>query len=127
MLDDRNQTNSSHQITSLGLWDRSYNLYGWKAYLGTKHNRKLVPELAVPSREKDLSGLPPAFIAVGALDLFRDEDIEYALRLMEAGVAAELHFYLGAVHGFDWYVPAEPMTKTFINKRISALKMALTV
>lgn len=125
MLDDRNITNSSHQITSLGLWDRSFNIFGWESYLGTKNGREDVPELAVPAREKDLGGLPHTFIAVGALDLFRDEDIEYALRLMEAGVTTELHFYPGAVHGFDWYVPQEAMTISFLNKRIQALKLVL--
>lgn len=125
MLDDRNETNSSHQITSLGLWDRSFNLFGWQAYLGTDQDKDIVPALAVPAREPDLSGLPSAFIAVGSLDLFRDEDIEYAIRLMEAGVSTELHFYPGAVHGFDWYIPKEKMTISFLEKRINALRLAL--
>jgi acetyl esterase/lipase len=125
MLDDRNQTASSHEIIALGLWDRAYNVYAWEAYLGTPSNRKTVPVPASPARARDLNGLPPAFIAVGALDLFRDEDIAYAQRLMEAGVSVELHFYAGAVHGFDWYVAGENMTQSFLKKRIAALKAAL--
>jgi len=127
MLDDRNLTNSSFQITNLGLWDRSYNLFGWEAYLGSKHGRTYVPEFGAASRENNLSGLPPAFISVGSLDLFRDEDLEYALHLMEAGVSTEIHFYAGAVHGFDWHLPDGPMTISFLSKRINALKMAFAV
>ena len=126
MLDCRNQTKSSHEILSLGIWDRAYNLYGWHAYLGEKGYEHL-PDYAIPALAKDLSGLPPAFIAVGSLDLFRDEDIAYALRLMEAGVSAELHFYHGAVHGFDWHVPDSAMTKSLFSKRINALNVAFKV
>ena len=125
MLDDRNQTASSHEIIALGLWDRAYNLYAWEAYLGTPQQRKKVPVPASPARVRDLTGLPPAFIAVGALDLFRDEDIIYAKRLMEAGISVELHFYAGAVHGFDWYAAGENMARTFLQKRLLALKAAL--
>jgi triacylglycerol lipase len=45
--------------------------------------------------------LPPAFISTGALDLFLEEDIEYARRLMRLGVPVELHVYPGAYHAFD--------------------------
>lgn len=127
MLDDRNVTNSSFEITNLGLWDRPYNLFGWEAYLGSKHGRTYVPEFGAPSREQDLGGLPPAFISVGSLDLFRDEDLEYALHLMEAGVSTELHFYAGAVHGFDWHLPGGAMTVSFLSKRINALKIAFAI
>ena len=61
---------------------------------------------------KDLSNLPPAFIAVGALDLFADESMEYAQRLVRAGVPAELHVYPGAIHGFDG-MPNAWMTASF--------------
>jgi acetyl esterase/lipase len=124
MLDDRNSTNSSYQINATGVWDRAYNIYGWSAYLGKKMNPGKIPPTAAAAREKDLSGLPPAFIAVGSLDLFRDEDIEYALHLMEAGVSVELHFYHGAVHGFDWHVPGSAMTASLLGKRINALNLA---
>ncbi|WP_188133903.1 alpha/beta hydrolase [Chitinophaga sp. CF418] len=126
MLDCRNQTKSSHEILSLGIWDRAYNLFGWHAYLGERVYEHL-PDYAIPALAKDLNGLPPAFIAVGSLDLFRDEDIAYALRLMEAGISAELHFYHGAVHGFDWHVPDSAMTKSLFSKRINALNIAYKV
>ncbi|MDL2141687.1 alpha/beta hydrolase [Flavobacterium tructae] len=126
MLDNRNISNSSKEITSLGIWDRHYNLFAWKQYLGIVKEDQEAPLFSVPALSKNLAGLPSTFIAVGALDLFRDEDIEYGLRLMEAGVDTELHFYHGAVHGFDFHIPDNPMTKGFLTKRINALKLAFS-
>ena len=44
-------------------------------------------------------------ISVGALDVFADEDVDYATRLRHAGVEVELHVYPGAPHGFDSMMP----------------------
>jgi triacylglycerol lipase len=57
---------------------------------------------AAAARAEDLSGLPPTYIATGSLDLFLEEDLEYARRLIRAGVPTELHVYPGAYHGFQW-------------------------
>jgi acetyl esterase/lipase len=54
---------------------------------------------AAPARATDLSGLPPAIVCVGAIDGFRDEDVDYAIRLNQAGVPCELHVYAGLPHG----------------------------
>ncbi|MGU3377540.1 alpha/beta hydrolase [Chryseobacterium sp. M5A1_1a] len=124
MLDHKNKTNSSQQITNLGLWDRSFNLIGWEAYLGKNHLDVKAPEFASPVHTEDLYALPDTFIAVGSLDLFRDEDIEFALRLMEAGVKVDLQFYPGATHGFDVLIPNDPMSVSLTTKRIQALKLA---
>ena len=69
-------------------------------------------------------GLPPTFISVGALDIFLDEDIDYAQRLLAAGVPTELHVYPGAYHGFDMAFEAD-VTKRFRRDAIEALKRAL--
>jgi len=72
-----------------------------------------------------LTKLPPAYIPVGALDLFVDENIEYAQRLIQAGVPTELHVYPGAFHGFDVFVPSAAVSKQFKADRDNALKRAL--
>lgn len=100
MLDDRQLTRSS-QLDGLALWNRESNAFGWRSYLGDLYGGDEVPSYAAPARATDLSGLPPTFVAVGALDGFRDEDVDYALRLNDAGVATELHVYAGAPHGFQ--------------------------
>ncbi len=100
MLDDRQVTPSS-RTASLPVWSREDNLFGWRSYLGSLHGTDDIPQYAAPSRALDLSELPPTFISVGSCDGFRDEDIDFALRLSQAGVPTELHVYPGATHGFS--------------------------
>ncbi len=104
MIDDRNVTASS-RIDGAPVWSRAANLLGWHAYLGREPGGDDVPAYAAPARETDLTGLPKTFIGVGTLDVFRDEDIDYALRLLAAGVPTELHVYPGAPHGFEMITP----------------------
>ncbi|MCU1499915.1 MAG: alpha/beta hydrolase, partial [Acidimicrobiales bacterium] len=74
MIDDRNANPSTH-IDRAPVWPRPANLLGWRAYLGQEPGGDDVPAYAAPARAEDLSGLPPAWIGVGTLDVFRDEDI----------------------------------------------------
>ncbi len=124
MIDDRNITPSSHYITDLRTWDRDKNVFAWKAYLGKASESGNVSPYAAAARADDLSGLPPAYIAVGELDLFLDEDIEYAQRLLQAGVATELHVYPGATHGFDAVITAS-VSKRYIEERDRAIIRAM--
>jgi acetyl esterase/lipase len=98
MLDDRQCTPSSRQ-DGLLVWSRESNAFGWRSYLGELYGTE-VPYTAAPARALDLTGLPPTFVSVGSTDGFRDEDIDYALRLNQAGVPCELHVYPGAPHGY---------------------------
>jgi acetyl esterase/lipase len=100
MLDDR-QLTPSNRLDGLPVWNRDSNAFGWRSYLGDLYGRGDVPAHAAPARAVDLTGLPPAFVSVGALDGFRDEDVDYALRLNQAGVPTELHLYPGAPHGYQ--------------------------
>ncbi|MEV6288593.1 alpha/beta hydrolase [Kribbella sp. NPDC051770] len=121
MLDDRNETPSSHEITDLGIWDRFANLEAWGWYL----NGAPADGLAAPARATDLSGLPPTFIDVGTLDLFRDEDIAFAQRLMAAGVPTELHVHPGGYHVYDMFVPDAAITRRTWDLRVDAIQRAL--
>jgi acetyl esterase/lipase len=100
MLDDR-QTTPSSQYDDLVIWSRESNIFGWRSYLAGLDSD--VPPEAAPARATDLGGLPPTFICVGGADGFRDESIDYALRLGQAGVPTELHVYPGAPHGFELF------------------------
>jgi len=123
MLDDR--TGSSRQAPAhVGqlLWTATNNRFGWSALLGMPAGSPNVPAGSVPARVEDLSGLPPAFIAVGSIDIFVEEDIEYARRLLELGIPAELHVYPGAFHGFNLF-PSET-TRQFTEALRTALKNA---
>jgi len=122
MLDHRGLTDSSHEITNVGVWDRDMNLYGWQCYLsGVSEN---IPEAAVPMLARDLSGLPQAFLAVGTMDVLRDETIEYSQKLSAAGVPTELHVYPGMVHVFDALAPTSKEAVDFSAARVSALLRA---
>lgn len=125
MIDDRNVTPASYAITDPRMWNRESNRLGWKAYLGRDGGGADVSPYAAASRATDLTNLPPAYIPVGALDLFVDENVEYAQRLIQAGVPTELHVYPGAFHGFDLFAPSARVSKQFKADRDNALKRAL--
>jgi acetyl esterase/lipase len=78
----------------------------------------------VPARVDDLRGLPPAWIGVGTLDLFHDEDLAYAERLQAAGVPVTLEVTPGAYHSFDMLVPAAPLAQAFTESWKTALRRA---
>lgn len=123
MVDDRNQTPSSQQITDIGMWDRAANLEAWGWFLGDV----TADGYAAPARVTDLTGLPPAFIDVGEMDLFRDEDIAFAQRLTQAGVPTEFHLYPGAYHGSDTFAATAPLSQRIWHNRFNALRTALQV
>ncbi|MBP7336557.1 alpha/beta hydrolase [Niveispirillum sp.] len=112
MLDDRTgATADGGAFTGEYLWTRNSNRFAWRCYLGAEPGGDPVGH-AAPARAGDLSALPPCHIFVGSLDLFRDESIAYANRLMEAGVPASLHVYAGACHAFD-LAPLASLTRRF--------------
>lgn len=125
MLDDR--TGSTRAVPpfigTIG-WNAQGNRFGWSALLGQPAGAAQVPAGAVPAREASLKGLPPAFIGVGAIDLFVDENIAYAQRLIAAGVPAELLVIPGAYHGFDFIAPASQAAIRFDAAWKRALRTA---
>lgn len=125
MLDDRNVTPSSYAITDGRVWNRDLNQLGWNAYLAGAAGTDDVSPYAAPARATDLSGLPPAYISVGTLDLFLDEDVEYARGLWEAGVPVELHIYPGAFHGAHAFIPDAPLSRRWRKDEYAAMAAAL--
>ncbi|MEF8858268.1 MAG: alpha/beta hydrolase [Halolamina sp.] len=126
MLDDRNITESSKQITDIGIWDRGTNRQAWDAYLGDLSASDELPPDAAPGRVADLSGLPPTFIDVGTHDVFRDESKSYAERLTNGGVPTEFHLWPGAYHGYDGLAPDAQLAQETWETRLAALGRALT-
>jgi acetyl esterase/lipase len=122
MLDDRT---GQHPYAGEYTFTAEANHAGWTAYLGVEAGSDAVPGEAVPARVADLSGLPPAFITVGALDLLADECVDYAKRLMRAGVPTELHVMPGAFHGAIVMAPNGPVARASAALMFAAIRRAL--
>jgi acetyl esterase/lipase len=122
MIDDRDDTPSTTQVTDSQVWNRNTNRLAWQAYLGSAYGTDDVSPYAAPSRMADLSGSIPASMLTGELDLFRDENIIYSMRLMAVGVPTELHVYPGAPHGFDRLAPQSTLAQRFAADRDAILR-----
>jgi acetyl esterase/lipase len=125
MLDDRTGINGPpHPYAGEFLWTVEHNRFGWSSLLGTEPGLANVSPYAAPARATDLSGLAPAFIITGALDLFAEENVEYARRLMQHGVPVELHVIPGGIHGFD-IVPGAAIAQSAAQLSMAALARAI--
>lgn len=124
MLDDRTCTRPDHGHAGEFVWNARANRFGWSALLGQEPGGADVSPYAAAARAADLAGLPPTYIATGALDLFVDEDMDYARRLIAAGVPTELHVYPGAFHAFNLVAGARVSQAAARDSR-EALRRAL--
>jgi len=124
MIDDRTGQVDVEADPNLGefIWTPVNNQYGWKSYLGAA----AADEAHIPSRTKDLTGLPPAWIGVGDLDLFFSENKKYAEDLSEAGVPVSFEVYPGAPHGF-YLVPETNLARKFEADFMNALSQGLGI
>ncbi|MRK02600.1 alpha/beta hydrolase fold domain-containing protein [Aeromicrobium sp. S22] len=120
MLDDRN-TVPDPTLEPLATWTYDNNFTGWSALLGEAIGTEDVSELAAPARAKDLSGVAPAYLDVGELDIFRDETINYARLLSACGVSVELHVHPGAPHAFEGLAPGAAVSQRVLEDRNWAL------
>jgi len=123
-LDNRLVTPSSYEMAEPPMIGREGIVEGWSAYVSNEPEGNVSP-YAAPARATDLRGLLPTYLMVGELDLFRDETIEFAQRLMQASVPTELHVYPGAFHGFETIVPSAEISRRATSEYIAALRRAL--
>jgi len=125
MLDDRTVLRTDINTINARFWRPESNRYAWSAYLGEEAGSDNVSDYAAPARRTDLSGLPPAWIGVGALDLFHSEDVDYGERLQRAGVPVDFVVVEGAFHGFDVLFKKKPVSRRFWEAQRDALGHAL--
>lgn len=127
MLDDRTTLRTELQSMPVKAWNTGSNHFGWSAYLGSAPGVDTPPLHAVPARRAALVGLPPAWLGVGTLDLFHDEDLDYARRLNAAGIPCQLEVVEGAFHGFDIIARQAPVSRAFRASYCEALRRALSL
>lgn len=128
MLDDR--TGTSRQVPAhVGtlVWTAASNKFGWQSFLGRAPGGATAPGGGVPARMSDLSNLPPCWIGVGSIDLFVQEDMDYARRLIDSGNLCELLVVPGAFHGFEMIAPDTGLAQSFKTARLNALKRGLAI
>ncbi len=121
MLDDRT-TLPDPELAQTAIWSYVDNITGWQALLGQHADGEAVHAYAAPARANDLAQLPPAYIDVGDLDIFRDEDVAYARRLARAGVSTEVHVHPGCPHVFDVFAPNAPVSRRVFADRVRRLR-----
>jgi acetyl esterase/lipase len=124
MLDDRTVVRTDHDTRDARIWTAKSNRYGWASYLGVEPGGDGVSPYAAAARRENLRGLPPAWIGVGTLDVFHDEDVAYAERLEAAGVPCRLVVVPGAFHGFD-RLRGTAVGREFWEDQLTALRGAL--
>lgn len=125
MLDQSNDTPSSHQYSGCGIWDRESNDVGWNALLGEARHTGSISPYAAPALARDLSDLPRTFLDCGSEEVFRSEIIAYADRLAGSEVPVQLHVWSGAFHGFDLSFPSAIISRRAMDARSQWLETTL--
>ncbi len=120
MLDDRTTTDPF--LEPFLTFSAELSTIGWQALLGDARGGNTVSPVAAPGRLEHFTGLAPAYIEVGELDLFREESASYAQRLWAAGVSTELHVRPGLPHGFDNYALGAHVTERAMADRVEAVR-----
>lgn len=126
MMDDRTCVRPRNPVTGEFIFAPEDNHFGWSCLLGADPGGPDVSIYAAAARATQLEGLPPTLMATGALDLFLDENVDYAMRLIAAGVAVELHIYPGCPHGYVIAADAPVSQRALADKR-AALRRALAI
>ena len=122
MLDDRNTVPDPHLSASPTMFSYPFNLTAWSAVLGEAMGTDAVPPTAAPARNTDFTDLAPAYIEVGEMDIFRDEDVAYAQALWRSGVSTELHVHPGFPHAFDVLLIGDELGNRHKEEKIRLLR-----
>ncbi|MFI6309695.1 alpha/beta hydrolase [Nocardia fusca] len=125
MIDDRTTLRDCGRRGRF-IWTPAANALGWSAYLGRPPRMEDAPEYAAPARRQDLTGLPPAWVGVGDLDLFFEEDVDYARRLTVADVDCEVVTVAGMYHGGEHFAGRSSVAQALRNSLIAFLRSHLT-
>ena len=125
MLDDRTIHPDERFSSRLIPWTYEDNAIGWNSYLQGRAGASDISLYAAPARAESLKGLPPTYMDTGSMDIFLDEDVTYARRLIADGVPVEAHVWNGALHGFDYFAPRTSLAHVAWEKRTAFVRTHL--
>lgn len=126
VLDSSLGTGSMRTFVNTPGWDAINAAKSWRHYLGKLHGKDRDPSYASPSRELNLVGLPSAYVVTCERDPLRDEGIQFAMALLDAGVSVELHQVAKTFHGFDSFAATSSTAATEIARQHEAIRRATT-
>lgn len=116
MLDDRTAADRTRDADAHFVWNNRSNLVGWSSYLAGEQGAAELPPYAAAARRGDLSGLPPTWLYTSDIELFSDEDRDYARRLEEAGVDVTLDLVVGVPHGFEAWAADTELARALVSR-----------
>jgi acetyl esterase/lipase len=125
MLDNLHDTTSG-RVAEYPIWNRATSLNAWEMYLGKDTDVGASP-YASPSRASELSGLPPTYLCVGDVDLFRDENIAFMQKLIADGSPGEFDVYPGVYHAAENQYPDAVVSKRMYADTLGKLKKGLLI
>jgi acetyl esterase/lipase len=120
MLDDRN-VEPDPFLAPFATWSYDANDTAWIAVLGEARGSANLSPVIAPARLTDCAGLPPTYIDTNELDIFRDEDMAYAMKLLSAGIHVDFHLYPGVPHGWEGIIPNSELAQQAMANRVAAL------
>lgn len=124
VIDDRVATPSMARFRQLAPWDGEASALMWRLYLGERRSEP-VSCYAAAGRAEDLGGLPATYVTTTEIDPLRDEGLDYARRLVAAGVEVEIHHLPGTFHGFDVHAPDAAVTRRALREQAGALRRVI--
>ncbi|WP_394525505.1 alpha/beta hydrolase [Paenarthrobacter nicotinovorans] len=132
VLDHRQVTGSILAGDSTPAWNSTQTVAMWRYYLETSRNDiepngtpapkgTAVSAYASPWAAGNLAHLPPALLVTADIDPLRDEGIDYGRRMMQDGVAVDMHNYTGTFHVFDLASPTSRVSQRTLHDQIAFL------
>lgn len=122
---DYTTTSPKSPLAGEFIWTAGSNRFAWEVFKGGKNLSQKELGYFSPSHAKNLSSLPRTLIMVGEFDLFADEDIEYARRLLASGARTQLFVLPAFLHAYEHIMPQSPLSAEFIHIRDEAIRQIL--
>ena len=120
MLDYRTGGNNDiykNEYAGEYIWTKQLNQIGWTSLKKDQEipEKEMLYYSPAMASVEELKGLPDTFIIVGSLDLFVNECLDYANKLIQAGISTEFFCEPGVVHAYNILSTKSPQTSRFIE------------